>query len=460
MKGIKKLIIWFMAVVMMATGSGACAADIERAAQLPEIEALERYPSYVCDDATGRWSVRTNQADGLMDRFWTYGKANSTALCAFDVEIEGNARTGICTPVLRFYYMDGLKIDATAVSILIGETRYDLAAVSSTVENERHTAEVISAPLNMQAMKLVEALGNAEKASVRLIGERIYTFELDLNTTNSRRRIETASLNGMDAAKVLLNEAGLDKYSLWDLSAAAWKAEYGFEPAISESTVVKTIGETKVTDDFGMVIRNNQTQAAKTAQEILIAHGFMSGTATSTFGENSSNAARRAQHYLGLIETGCMDYQLEKALAAGVTAESAEEAELVSLGEGLDLRLDRYWFATGIAPVNSAESMYEVSNQDNVFLAVDGWVRNASAQELRLFTQIEAKIVYNDSYSFDANVVCERDTGNSLDMTMLPMAQSRMIVYGEIPAWLANDEDGAWRIELISGNDSLEYELQ
>ena len=79
---------------------------------------------------------------------------------------------------------------------------------------------------------------------------------------------------------------------------------------------------------------------------------------------------------------------------------------------------------------------------------------------MRLFSAVKATIVYNDSYSFEANVVCERDAGASLDMTMLPMAQSRLIVYGEIPAWLAASGEGAWRIVLECGGERLEYELQ
>lgn len=457
----KRFFAWILIAAMLATGStAACAAGLQRAAECMDIAEFERYPSFTWDESTGKWSVRTNQADGLMDRFWTYGKANSTALCAFAVELEGNAQTGIWTPVMRFYYMDGLEINATAVSILVGEERFDLAAASEEIANERYTAEMISAPLNEQAMDLLNALLNTDNASVRLIGERIYTAELDLDTTNSRRRIEAASLNGIESAVALLNEAGIDSYGLWDLSAAAWEAEYGFAPAFARSTVVRTIGETEVTDDFGMVVRNSQARAAKTAQEILIEYGFMSGTATGTFGENSMSAARRAQHYLGMIETGCMDAQLEKALAAGPEDQASSEKNLIGIGECVSIALDRYWFATGIAPANTSEGFYTVNNRDNVFLAADGWIRNISSEEIRLFTQVEASIVYNDTYSFEANVVCERDAGTSLDAAMLPMAQARMIVYGEVPAWLQTEAEGTWRIELAANTESIEYELQ
>lgn len=458
MKKFKGIVVWMLMAAMLVAGNAAYAAGLERAAGYVDVAGFERYPSFVCDETTGEWSVRTNQADGLLDRFWTYGKANSTALCAFDLEIEGNMHTGVWTPVLRFYYVDGLDINATAVSILVGDTRYDLAASSVEIKNDRHTAELISAPLNKEAMAAVYALLSTDEASVRLIGERIYTAELDLDTTNSRRRIEAASLNGVESALALLDEAGLEGYDLWDLSASAWEAKYGFAPAFMQSTVVKAIGEVNLEDDFGMVVRNSQVRAAKSAQEILIEYGFMSGTATGTFGDNSVAAARRAQHYLGMIETGCMDAQLEKALADGVEMQEASAKELTAIGGCAEICLDRYWFANAVAPSNANEGFYGVSNKDNVFLAADGWIRNISSQEMRLFTSIEAKIIYNDTYSFEANVMCERDAGASMDVTMLPMAQSRLIVYGEIPAWLQG-ENGAWRIELTADGESLEYEL-
>ncbi|MBE5772772.1 MAG: peptidoglycan-binding protein [Clostridiales bacterium] len=455
----KKFIAGMLTAAVMMAGS-AFAAGIERAAMPVPEENLKRYPSYTCDEATGKWTVRTNQADGLMDRFWTYGKANSVALCAFDLELEGNGLTGVITPVLRFYYMDGLEINATAVSILVGDTRYDLAAASDEVMNDRYAAERISAPLTREAMALVDALLNTDTASVRLIGDRIYTFELDLDTTNTRRRIEAASLNGIESAAALLDEAGMNGFGLWDLSAAAWETEYGFAPAFARSTVVKTIGETAVTDDFGMVMRNDQTRAAKAAQEVLIENGFMSGTATSTFGQNSSAAARRAQHYLGMIETGCMDAQLAEALAQGVSVQQPVQAELTELGGKAAVSVDRYWFANGITAANAGQCLYTVSNSDNVFIAADGLIRNISGQEMRLFTQVDAKVVYNDGYEFEANVVCERDGGASLDMIMLPMAESRLIVYAEIPARLAAEQDASWRIVLTVDGESLEYELQ
>lgn len=456
----KKKTLLMLAAVLAVTGTGAHAAPVERASAPLEIRNFEHYPSHSYDSVTGKWSVRANQADALLDRFWTYAVNNGVELCPFILELEGNAQTGVWTPVLRFYHMYGDDVNATGVSILVGDTRYDLAATTGEGTNGRYSCELISVPLTREAMAAVHAMIGADEVSVRLMGDTVHTVELDRDTTNSRKRVEAASLTGLDAALALLNEAGLDEYNLWDLSADAWESEYGFAPAFASSTVVKTIGGTTVKDDFGMVERNDQTNAAKTAQEILGEYGFLSGTANSVFNKAARDATRRAQKYLGMIVTGCFDAQLEQALQAGRTAVSEENAELQPLSDVAEIALNRYWFADGVSASNATGNAQTVLNSDNVYLVADGWIRSISAQELRLFTKLEARLVYADSYTYEATVACERNDGRELDMTMLPMAQSRLIVYAEIPAHLAQEEGAAWRIELSANGETLSYELK
>jgi hypothetical protein len=39
--------------------------------------------------------------------------------------------------------------------------------------------------------------------------------------------------------------------------------------------------------------------------------------------------------------------------------------------------------------------------------------------------------------------------------SMLPMAQSRLVIYAEVPGWLATENDASWRIELTCGARAL-----
>lgn len=456
----KKLIAWLLMAAMPATAAAAETVALPCAAEPVEAVVLERYPSYALDSETGLWSVRANPADALLDRFWSYAEVNSTALCAFSLELEGDVSTGIGSPVLQFYYSGSRRLSATAVSILADGVRYDFAAASREIARDGDTAELVSAPLTEEALSAVNAMMAAEEVSVRLIGERTYTAELDRDAAGTRTRIEAASLNGLEAGLALLDDAGLNEYDLWDLSAAAWESRYGFAPAFEAAPVVKEVGGESVSDDFGMVEYGDQTRAAKAAQQALIDAGFMSGSATSTFGENSVSAARRAQHWLGRIETGCMDAQLERALIEGVANEAAVEPEWQTLGGAAQLCLNRWWFAGGVSASNAPGNVQSAVNADNLLLIADGMIRNISADELRLFTQATARVVLNGSTGYEATLLCECDDGSRLDMTMLPMAQARLVVYAETPGWLAQDESAAWSLELTIGGETIEYELQ
>lgn len=460
MKRTQKMLLWALLAAMPVTAAGAETNDVERAAAPLEISAFEHYPSHTYDEVTGKWTVHSIQADALIDRFWSFDRNNSETLCAFHLELEGNALTGVWSPVLRFYYNGSREIEATAVSILVGETRYELAASSAEVVNGKYSAELISAPLTADAMAAVQAMIDGEAVSVRLIGENIYTTELDLDATSSRRRIEAASLNALQAGVDMLAEAGLNEYALWDLSADAWNQEYGYEPAFQQSALVTELRDTTIRDDFGMITYNDQTSAARTAQEILIESGFMSGSSSSTFGSMSVAATKRAQKYLGLIVTGCMDAHLEQALIAGRASEAAVVVEMDKLSDLAEVTLNRYWFADGVSASNSSGNARTVFNSDNIFLAADGMIRNVSAAELHLFMQMEATVIYNGSYAYSATLVCERDGGSELDTLLLPMAQSRLIVYAEVPAQLMNDAGASWAIELSANGETLHYDLQ
>lgn len=460
MKKTQKMLLWTLLAAMPVTAAGAETNAVTRAAAPLEIKDFEHYPSYTYDETSGKWSVHSIQADALVDRFWTYDRNNGETLCAFHLELEGNAFTGIWSPVLRFYYNGSRRIDASAVSILVGETRYDLAASSSDIVNGRYSAELISAPLTSDALTAIQAMIDGEDVSIRLIGENIYTAELDRDTTNNRRRIEAASLNTLQSGMELFDEIGLNEYALWDLSADAWVQEYDYAPAFRQNTVVKMLRDTTIRDDFGMIVYNDQTAAARIAQDILIESGFMGGSSGGAFGNNSVAATKRAQEYLGLIVTGCMDASLEQALANGRIHESTETETADSLGNLAQITLNRYWFADRVCAANATSATRSVFNSDNTFLAADGMIHNISSSELHLFMQIEAKVIYNETYAYEATLVCERDEGSELDTMLLPMAQSRLIVYAEVPASLMHDADAHWTIELTADGETLTYDLQ
>ena len=462
----KKTVAWILTVALCLCGAAAQAAPLAQAARLTQPERFAHYPSYTLDEQTGTWSVRTNAADALVERFWAEGAPYAGSLCVFTLDTLGNAATGVLTPVLRFYYRCGsARLEADAVSLLADGVRYDFAARSQTVKNGRAVAEVVTVPLTQEALSAVRTLSGAQELSLRLIGQAdAYTTELDAAATGARSQIEAASLSGLTDALALLDAAGMDTYALWDLSAAAWEGENGYAPAFARTPVHSSIAGSETDDAFGMVLPGERTGAAKAARQALVEAGFLNAKAGTEFDASASAATRRAQRYLGRVENGCADAALIDALAADEPAPVAPVApaapEMDALAEVAEITLDRYWFAGAVSAANAQDAARAVSNTDNALLVADGFIRNLSQAELRLFMNVQAQVVYSDAYAYEAVLLCERDQGTALDTALVPLGQARLIVYAEVPAWLAQDADAAWRVEITADGQTLTYDLQ
>ncbi len=458
MKKMTRLLMCVMAAVMLL--SSACAQGVECAAQMVDLKDWKHYPSFAWDEETGDWSLQSYQADALVARFWAYGIRNSSRTVVFHLAAEGSSLNGVWTPVLRFYHMDGETINARAVSLLVNGERYDLAASSSEVKNGRYTAECITVPLNEEGMQVAAKLMQAEMVTVRLIGEEMYTAEIDLNATTERRRMEGSSIAQLENGMALLTELGVQSYGLWDLSADAWESKYGYRPAVTVGSVGETLCEETLTDKLSMVVYESSGDAAVKAQESLIEYGFLMGAPYWQFDEHAVNAVLRAQKYLDRVPTGCYDEALDQALAMGRQAQENSVPSLQKLGTAAEVAVERFWFADGVSASRSMESLRSVANEDNVFIAADGVIRNPGVEELHLFMQVEASIVYNGQYAYEAELVCECGEGTELDTMLLPMAQSRLVAYAEIPAALAQDADAQWSLQLEHNGESLVIDLK
>lgn len=455
----KKTVKTFLCILLCLM-TLTCAYGTECAGKLVEHESLLRYPSYSCDDETGKWSVNAYQADALMGRFWDYGMRSSQRMVAFHLAAEGNVHTGVWTPVLRIYHIDGGMINARAVSILVDGQRFDLAASSESVTHNRHTAECITVPLNAQSMQVAAAMEKAETVTLRLIGEELYTVTVNRDAHSERYAVEGASLGVMASGMELLKELGVDTYQLWDLSASAWEEEYGYQPAVTQGSVGNVLCEKPLTDKMGMVIPNASGEAAVAAQEKLIEYGFLNGTAYWKMNAEAENAVLRAQKVLGRVPTGCADAALLDALGEECAEEFMAAPVMQTIGEAAELCLERYWFAGGVSASANAETLRTTANADNVLLVADGFLRNLSVQELHLFMQLEANVVYNGKYAYEAELAVETSGGTELDTRLLPMAQARLLAYAEIPAALAADENAQWSIVFELNGECLTIDFE
>lgn len=454
-KTVKALLCMLLCLLTTTCAYGAdCAAD------WMDHESLLHYPAYVCDEETGKWSVHAYQADALMGRFWEYGMRSSQRTVVFHLAAEGDVRTGVWTPVLRFYHIDGGMIHARAVSVLVDGQRFDLAASSERVVHKQHTAECITVPLNEQGVQVAAAMAKAESLVIRLLGEEEYTLTVDRNGRSERYAVESAALNVMASGIELWKELGVDTYNLWDLSAKNWECEHGYQPAVTQGSVGEWLCEKRLTDKMSMVLPDATGEAAVAAQEKLIEYGFLNGAAYWKMTSEAEDAVLRAQQYLGRVPTGCVDAALLDALAEGRAAESKAAPAMLPLGEEAELCVERYWFAGGVSASANTESLRTTVNADNAFLIADGILRNLSVQELHLFMQMNADIVYNGKYAYEAELAVETSGGTELDTRLLPMAQARMLAYAEIPAALAADENAQWSVVFELNGESLTIDLE
>jgi len=457
MKSINRFICMALAVLLWV--SPAQAQGAARAAALVEAAQFAHYPSY--EEEGSLWRVNALSADAMLDRFWAAAKKQRSEMCAFHLAVEGNVQTGVWSPVLKLYYVHGPRpVNARAVSLVAAGMRCDLAASSQQVAHGRIRAEVVTAPLTHQATQALQALAGEENLSLRLLGEEIYTASITLHGKTERDVIQGASLAGLKDGLALLETAGLASYALWDLSAAAWESRYGFAPAFAACPVANTLRGAVVNDPFGMVLPGDSGDAARAAQALLAEYGFLSERESRQFSLQAAQAARRAQRYLGLIETGCVDAPLEAALAAGRSAQEQVVPTLHTLGETAAVALSRFWFARAVSASANEESTCTVHNSDNLLLVADGFIRSLAQRQLHLFMQLEALVIANGQTAFPAELVCQTNQGAQLDTLLLPLAQSRLIVYAEVPAYLAQDPSITWTVQLTADGHNLEFLLQ
>lgn len=456
----KKILVFLLALMMM-TGAAVAEESAVLRAGYANPDALTQ-KAVLTQGADGAWSARTIQADALLDWFWDDGNKNDSPTVLV-VELEGSAKTGLMTPVLRVYrLLAGEAEPVTAVSVLAGDVRYDFSVVCTVEKNGSKQAAVFSAPLDGESLQLVDALIGCEAVSVRMIGETASTAKITATGKTTKQKIAYAGIEGMDEAKAMLQTAGVYEYDLWDLNAAAWETAHGVAPAFCIGTVNKAIGTVETTDAFGMVVPGATTDAAKAAQQLLIDAGFMAGNVEQSMNKRAVAAVVRAQKHYGLIPSGCMDGMLAQLLAGGaaVQAEAEAAADATQIGGVIGLRLDRWWVADAVQAMNAETAVRTVANSDNCLIVADGCIENMSGEAIRFMIEARAALVLNGQIRYEAVMVRECSGGTELDTQMMPCEDARVIIYAEVPQQLLESGDAAWTLEVTAGGETAAFALK
>lgn len=459
----KKIMMWLL-TVMLLTGGFAAAENmhVPKAGGFTDPAALALQHTVCIDAANGVWSARTYQADAALDWFWEDGSRTEGPVMML-AELEGSTETGLVTPVLRVYHMvEAEQEPVQVVSVLLGEVRHDFAVTSRFIKLGNKMAEVLSAPLDHTSLQLIDDMIGCEAASVRLIGDGIVTVKISAKSTATKARIEYTGFAGMAQAKVMLEQAGMYEYALWDLNAAAWETRYGAAPVYQSGTVSKVIGTAETTDAFGMVRPGTAGTVAAAVQQLLREAGFMVGGDEKNVNNRVTSAVLRAQKHYGMLLTGCMDGTLAAYLtgAAVPADEKKDSADGMQLGGMVEITLGRFWTADAVSAQRAEKADRMASNSDRCLIAADGMMRNLSNDAIRLMIDTKATLVLDGQARYDAMIVCECDDGSRLDTQMMAREQARVIVYAEIPQQLLETTSAQWTLEVTAGGETAVFALE
>ena len=427
----------------------------QMASQGYDTQALERYSSFAEDGSTGEWSVSDPLFEAAVDSVRAGEAKNSMkdGFVLFQMRLSGNSQTGTLRPEMEIDYVANKPIGVRAVSILAGGMRYDFRAQGVSASVGGYPAEQIVLP--MADISAAQAIASAEEMTVLLHGARgVYETQISLHdeAKTAKDRLESTSLR-CDSLLGELDGLNIEAYSLWDLSAAEWQAALGFEPECIAAEA----------DAMNMIVPGDKGGNVEALQEMLAAAGFYAGAAEKEYDSKTAEAVARAQAYYGLLVTGSADETLIAALTSGTAPAAKEEAEagreMTAVGE-IELCIDRWWQAGRVnaSAAGEAPASLVCSDGSNVFAVCEGRIRNMSGAEIGLGWELTGEMIVNGTARFACTLRAEADNGASFASSLLPLAESRLIVLAEVPAGALDMAETAV-VVITDGTNTMEYSL-
>lgn len=442
----KKLISLLLVLMMVSAGALA----MESSSVSPDWNALERYASYTEEGSV--WTVRSNQTQAALNKI-SAETAPYNGYACFGLELTGDKETGLIVPVLAFYYAGTVELNGQTASIAANGARYDLLLTKEEIQLGKNKAERLTAPLDETGLAMIHEILRAEEIDILLQGDVTYEMEPEREESYDSTREELAG-RSLEGLTDMLNEfEKLGAYGLWDLNEVWWERTRGVEPMMNRTALPAeeeiVIGEVELREPMYMLTRSNSGSEVSDLQELLIDSGYMIGKADGSYGGGTIRAVRAAQRFLGLMETGCADETLIRALSGeeqvldGTAADSMKVIELL-IAEGLcEMTVERSWVADAVESEGGDRRV--VSDKDDTLLIWEGTVKNLSTEELDFYWQLSATAKLGE-YEYPCVLVCERSEGAKLMSALPPLGEARMLVYAEVPETVAGET--GWTLEI------------
>ena len=443
----KTLLIFFL---LLAMGGCACAEALPMAAGLDAHARFERYQSFQLDESTGEWSARTLAADQLLSAIQqgTAGGSMGGGVCILYPGVRGNRDLSLLEPVLYVYLFRNRPIQADAISIAAGGVRYDFALAAEETAVDSRKCERFALPLDEEMFPLLESFA-AEGGEIRIYGEsnvfRTSVAEAD-EYRNGKQRVEAMSIAAARDFLALWPE----DYGLWDLNAAHWPDGRPEAAAVALDAGVWA-DALPALEPATQCLDTENRDAVRAYQQLLKERAFFTGKVDAAFGKITREATRQVQALYGLVPTGMPDRALIGCLLGGAQEreETHTDIDCTPLAEGvaqalpgetyvvagrLSLRLDRAWTAYSFSPSRAAEGMNRLwpANRSSRLYLCDGEIANLSGASMSLPATLQGSLLV-DGVAFPCAVQCERDRGEALGTTLLPMETARLVIACELP---------------------------
>ncbi len=451
----KRLISLLLMMLMVCTPAYA----LEKAASMPDWNALERYASFREEGTV--WSVHANQTEAAILRIGSEIAPYNGYAC-FGLELTGDRETGIVVPTIAFYYAGSIELNGEMASIAVNGKRYDIALYREEIQLGKNKAEKLTAPLDEQGIEMIREMLSAEEISILLTGDTAFEIEPEKKDSYNSAREELAARSMDGLADMLREFEAIDPYKLWDLNEDWWELTRGVAPEMAVCDLPADEAEIEdlpvgIEEPMYMLRRGNQGEAVRDLQKLLIDNGYIQGRADGSYGEGTVRAVRAAQRWLGLMETGMADEALIRALTGEAPmSDEAVSAATVELhaAEGLcELTVERRWTADAVA--STGGDRRTVSDRDETLMIYEGTVKNLSTEDLDFYWQIAATLKYGE-YDYPCVLVAERNEGATLATSLPPLGEARLLIYSEIPETIADAE--GWILKIEAGDTVLTIE--
>lgn len=445
---------FFAVLLCLALLTGLLPALAQMDAAPYSLADVEGYVRVALDRESGEWSWSEPRFDAMLDSIRA-GEAKSGIKDGFviwQLRMSGNNCTATLRPEMELYYVANGSLGVQAVSVLVGSTRYDIAVQGVNGSIGSCHAEKIIVPLESFAM--AEEIAAAQEIGIVLHGAQdVYATSVSASDSEKtvRARMERASL-ACDAMFETGLYALVENYGLWEASCTEWETSLGCEPQWSAVEC----------EELAFVCMGEKGDDVEALQALLSEAGFYFGEEEKEFGEKTRAAVLRAQEYYGLLGTGSADAALIACLNGEAPLEQASEPPETAADTlaGLEIGMESCWLARRVNPSANAggSAVVNCSDADNCFAVFAGQICNATAEEISLGWQLTAELCVNGTARYACTLRAECDNGQNFTGTLLPLAETRLIVLAEAPAQALQ---GAQSLALSFqyGSETLEYDL-